>query len=174
MSKPNLVIIVLAAAGLMSVARAAQAQESVANPPSVPTYDFTPALMNASALSALHLDVVETDQTMLRPVVPVRPKMGGGALLSSLYASMVLTQALDTHSTLKALRAGGAEANPLMAGLARHPAAFVATKAAVAAVSVWAARRIASRNKVAAIVTMAAVNSVYAMAASRNYRLARR
>ncbi len=104
----------------------------------------------------------------------VAPPMGGQSkLLSSLLVSTVVMQALDVHSTYSALGRGAAEANPLMAGLAGNPAAVVATPAAVATATVLAVRHVGKRNKVAAIATLVAINSAYALVVDHNYRVAR-
>ena len=93
-------------------------------------------------------------------------------LLTSLYVTTGITQALDIHSTLKALDRGGVESNPLLGSLTKNKAAFVAVKAAVAAGSIYAARKIAKKNKVAAILTMVAINSAYGFIAHHNYKVA--
>src|SRR5262245_43832768 len=51
-------------------------------------------------------------------------------LFASLYAGFAVTQALDVHSTLRALDSGHAEANPMMQWATSHPAALVGIKAA--------------------------------------------
>jgi len=94
--------------------------------------------------------------------------------LRSLYAATATMQLLDVHSTMKALSSGAVEANPLMSGLVQHRAAFVAAKASVAAVTIYAANKIARNNKVGAIATMIAMNSAYAFIVANNYRNARR
>ena len=86
---------------------------------------------------------------------------------------IIATQMLDVHSTYKALNAGGTEANPMMGGLVKNPAAFIGVKAAVGAGLVYATHRLGQRNKAAAIAVAAAVNSAYLMIASHNYKVAR-
>jgi hypothetical protein len=113
-------------------------------------------------------------QIPLAPVVPHLPKAGSKGLLNSLYVTTVAMQALDIHSTLQAMSSGAVEGNPIMSKVAGNPGAFIATKAAVAAVSVWAAHKMSKRNKAAAVVTLVAVNSAYAMIVGNNYRLAHR
>jgi hypothetical protein len=71
------------------------------------------------------------------------------------------------------LNRGGGEGNPLMAGVVRNKAAFLGVKAAVAAGSILAARKIGKRNKVAAVATLVAINSAYAFVVQHNYRVAR-
>jgi hypothetical protein len=92
--------------------------------------------------------------------------------LLPLYASTVLLQALDVHSTLQVLGHGGGEGNPLMQGMVSNKGVFVAAKAGVAAASIYAASRIAKRSKVGAIVTLVGLNSAYAFVVSHNYKLA--
>jgi hypothetical protein len=166
MSRARLVGFGLIVVAVMSIARVAGAQTFGPDRAEPLTLDFAPALLNASAVP------------MARPTglehVPQRPKLGGKSLLNSLYASTVAMQVLDVHSTLRAFNAGAVEGNPAMAGITGNRAAFVATKAAVAAASIWAAHKLSKRNKVAAVVTLVAVNSAYAMIVSHNYRLAGR
>jgi hypothetical protein len=100
-------------------------------------------------------------------------RTGSSKLMTSLYASTVMMQALDVHSTLSALRSGATEANPLMDGVTGNHAMFVAVKAGVAASTILAARQISKRNKAAAVVTLVAINSAYALVVSHNYRVAR-
>jgi hypothetical protein len=131
--------------------------------------DMTSAFLNTSATPAIRL--ANTDP---EPVEPFRaPRRGPSPLLGSLYLSTAAMQALDMHSTLQAFRAGAVEGNPLMSGITKNRGVFMATKAAVAASTILAARQIAKRNKVAAVVTMVAINSAYAMIVSHNYKLAR-
>lgn len=99
-------------------------------------------------------------------------RSGPSAMMTSLYVSTATMQALDVHSTLKAFSTGAVEANPLMTGVTKSPVAFIALKAGVAASTIMAARQMAKHNKVAAVVTLVAVNSAYAMVVSHNYRVA--
>ncbi len=186
MSRARLVALVMFVGGFISLGAPTQAlaQEVVPERIELLTQNFTPAMLNAAAASAIHLSMPEAEPApapaqvpiSLLPVVPKRPTFSGKSgqsLLTSLYATTALMQALDVHSTYRALQAGAVEGNPAMGGLTKHPGAFVATKAAVAAVSIWAASRMAKKNKVAAVITLVAVNSAYAMVVSNNYRLAR-
>jgi hypothetical protein len=95
-------------------------------------------------------------------------------LLLSLYIATGLTQALDIHSTIKALDRGGVETNPMLSGISGNKPAFIALKGAVAAGSILAARKIARKNKVAAIATLIAINTAYGLVAHHNYRVADR
>jgi hypothetical protein len=106
------------------------------------------------------------------PVRPVSAPRQSPAL-RSLYATTAVLQALDIHSTMLALDRGAIEANPLMAGVTKNRAAFIATKAAVATGTILAARRLSKRNKVAAIVTLVAINTAYGFIVQHNYKVAR-
>lgn len=131
--------------------------------------DMAAAFLNTSSTPAVAISSIDP-----APVDPFRaPRRGPSALLGSLYVSTAAMQALDMHSTLQAFKAGAVEGNPLMGGITKNRGAFMATKAAVAASTILAARQIAKRNKVAAVVTMVAINSAYAMIVSHNYKLAR-
>jgi hypothetical protein len=120
------------------------------------------------------------EQFSVRAEVPrpalERPQaaIGSKATLASLYVTTATMQMLDVDSTLKALNRGATEVNPLMSGVVRNRAAFVAVKAGVAAATIYAAHRMARGNRVAAIATMVAINSAYALIVSHNYRIANR
>ena len=95
------------------------------------------------------------------------------SVLTALQVTTVATQILDVHSTMKAMNNGAVEANPMMRGVAKNPAAFIGVKAAMSAGLVYATHKMAKRNKVAAIVTSAAINSAYLVVAHHNYKVAR-
>lgn len=118
-------------------------------------------------------DLEQTPQSPI-PQSTFRPGGRDSAMMISLYASTAVVQALDIHSTLAGLDKGAYEANPIMAPLTRNKAAFIGVKAAVAAGTILAAREMAKKNKVAAIVTLVAMNSLYAYVAHHNYRVANR
>ncbi|HEX7084812.1 MAG TPA: DUF5658 family protein [Vicinamibacterales bacterium] len=104
----------------------------------------------------------------LAPRRPERPM-----ILPALYASQIALQALDAHSTYKAIGRGAHEANPLMKGVVDNRGAMFAVKAGVAASTIWAAEHLWKRgNKVGAIATMVVANAVAAAVVAHNYRLA--
>ncbi len=94
-------------------------------------------------------------------------------ILVPLYASFAALQALDAHSTLRALDAGATEANPLMGGIARKPAALLAVKAGVAATTIYLVEKVRVKSRGAAIALMAVLNSAYATIVAHNYRVPR-
>ena len=88
-----------------------------------------------------------------------------------MYVAFGLMQAVDVHSTIVTLRAGAKEANPLMGGVAGNPAALIAVKAASAAGTIYCVERLRKRNRVAAAITMAALDTAYAMVVMNNARV---
>lgn len=165
-------LVLTIAPGLVSGARAQEAA-------TVPTFtvsdtpEFVSVFAAVPALGELEqLPILPVQRPVFEPVAPSR-RSGPSPLMTSLYATTAVMQALDVHSTLAALDAGGVEANPIMAGLTRNRAAFIATKAAVAAGAIFAAREVAKHNKVAAALTLIAINSTYAWVAHHNYQVAR-
>ncbi len=94
-------------------------------------------------------------------------------ILVPLYVSFAALQALDAHSTIRALNAGATEGNPIMAGLAGKPAAFVAVKTGLAASTIFLAEKVRVKSRGAAVALMAVLNSVYATIVARNYRVPR-
>lgn len=101
---------------------------------------------------------------------PSRPGSSGGMM--ALYASTIAVQAMDLHSTMTGIKAGASEGNPLMGGATKNAAVFIGVKAAVTAGTIFAAQKLAKRNKPAAIAMLVAINSAYAMIAVHNYRVA--
>jgi hypothetical protein len=96
----------------------------------------------------------------------------GRRLLLPLYVSYGILQALDVHSTTRAIERGGVEGNPMMAGVAGQPLAMSVLKAGGAAATIVLAERLRKRSRVGAVLLMAGVNSVYGMVVAHNYRMA--
>jgi hypothetical protein len=94
------------------------------------------------------------------------------ALLPALYASTVVLQALDAHSTMTALNRGATEANPAMRSVVGNRGALVAVKAGAAAATIFVAEKMWRRNRVGAIAMMAVVNGISAVVVAHNYRVA--
>jgi hypothetical protein len=137
-----------------------------------PLANAMPKLTFATSVTApAAMPIAPEAQTISRPSFAY----GSSAFKTLLpfYASTAALQMLDVRSTLQVIRLGGSEGNPILHGLAAHPAMFVSVKAAIAAVSIYSAHRIAKHSKVGAIVTMVALNSVYGMVVAHNYQVAR-
>ncbi|HWI16146.1 MAG TPA: DUF5658 family protein [Vicinamibacterales bacterium] len=99
---------------------------------------------------------------------PRRP----GALVP-LYAGLVTLQALDFHSTRRALDLGaGQEANPLMKPVVGNNLAFAAVKASTAAGIIWATEKLWKNNRKAAVIVAGAANVLTGFIVARNYRIA--
>ena len=96
---------------------------------------------------------------------PTRP-----TALVPLYAGFATLQALDYASTTSALQSGNArEANPMMKGIVGNRAAFVAVKAAATAGVIYAGEKMWKKNRVAAVIFVAALNGAMTAVVARNY-----
>jgi Domain of unknown function (DUF5658) len=93
--------------------------------------------------------------------------------LLPLYFSYATLQALDIHSTMRALDRGAVEANPLMKNLTASPASLVAVKVAGAAGVLYTTEQLWKKNPTAAVVFMIAANSAMAWVVQNNYRAGR-
>ncbi len=148
-----------------------------------------PIVLFGASLSPLVITAVLTPADADHALAPVLPAQASddasrsaaraGGLgrrptgLTPLLASYAALQVLDVHSTLRAFDAGAFEANPVMAGLADHPAAFIGFKAAVTIGGIVIAERLSRHSRVAAYVLMFALNSAYLYVVTHNYRLVR-
>jgi len=103
---------------------------------------------------------------------PDAPRETRPAALAGLYVSLAGMHALDVVSTRKALAAGAAEANPMMAPFARSPLALAAVKAGVFGATVFATEQLWKSNRKAAVLTMIALNATCGAIAAHNYRVA--
>ena len=95
-------------------------------------------------------------------------------LLTPLYASTIVLQALDAHSTMSAIQKGAHEANPFMQGVAKNNGAMLAVKAGVAASTIYFAEKMWKRNRVGAVAMMIALNTIDALVVVHNYGVASR
>ena len=121
-------------------------------------------------------DAFETQSP--KPLVTMPPSVktgtsGDTVLRRSLIVSFGALQALDAHSTLKALKNGGVEANPVMSGIASNGGALLAVKMGTAAATAYFAERLAKNHPKRAVVLMAVLNSAYVAVVAHNYRVAR-
>ena len=106
--------------------------------------------------------------------VAARP-MSRGSVLPILYVSLAVLNVYDGSSTTTALKLGAAEGNPMMAGIAGHPAALWAVKAGVTAGSIVVAERLWRQHRRAAAIGMMIVsNGLMAAVAARNASVIRR
>lgn len=98
------------------------------------------------------------------------PKRPG--TLTAMYGTYGALQVLDIVSTRRALAAGAEERNPLMRG--GQMKTMIAVKAAAGVSTIFFAERMWKKNKVGAIVVMAALNGASAAIVAHNQRNARR
>ena len=103
----------------------------------------------------------------MAPPEPVkRPK-----LLPILYTSLAVLHGADLATTATILERGGVERNPLMRPVVGNTASSIAVKAATSAVAIYFAEKAWRKSKVAAIVTMLAVNGLTAAVVAHNARV---
>ena len=92
--------------------------------------------------------------------------------LTTLYGTYAMLQALDVISTRRALSAGATEQNPLMKS--GQIGAMVAVKAAAGVSTIYFAEKLWKKNRLGAIVVMAALNGAQAAVVAHNTRNVRR
>jgi hypothetical protein len=132
------------------------------------TFPNLPAIPRRSAPLSFQLPT----ETALAVQASVERGSPRGVLMTSMYASFIALQALDAHSTIRALDRGARETNPMVAPFADDTAALIALKAGTAAGVIYMTDRVRRHNRVASIVIIAAANSAYAVIVARNYRIA--
>jgi hypothetical protein len=132
-----------------------------------------PTLLTAAQIStaALELDAPPTTAQAAEKFETARPRRPDA--LMPLYLSYATLQALDIHSTMRALDRGAVEANPLMKNLTASPASLVAVKAAGAAGVLYTTEQLWKKNPTAAVVFMIAANSGMAWVVQHNYQAGR-
>ena len=128
------------------------------------TTALTPAVAATATTLAQRPDLASTINLATQFKRPRRPMP-----LPGLYAGSAFLQGYDAYSTLSALKSGATEANPLMRGITKNPAAFVALKAGVTAASIVGAERLWKDNhRTAAVLMMIASNGMMAAVAAHN------
>jgi hypothetical protein len=158
---------------LLAVAPFASATPALAQSPPVDAADVRITLPATLFTSTPPAVVVQP----AAPVVtaPSHDAQTPSALSRSIVAlcvSSAVLHALDVRSTYAVIERGGAEGNPVLAGVVPNKAAFIALKAGVAASTIFAASKIAKHHKVAGFVTLIALNSIYASVVAHNVSLA--
>ena len=116
------------------------------------------------------------------PVALFAPPPGGDlriparapGVLVPLYVSFGTLQALDYHSTGRALESGaGREANPLAKGIVKSEAGLIAAKAAATAGVIVAGEMMWKKNRVAAVLFVAGMNVAMGVVVAHNYSVGR-
>jgi hypothetical protein len=123
-------------------------------------------LVTAVAAAAATLEPSQAN-VWSTPQAPRRP-----TALAALYGTYGTLQALDVVSTRRAIAAGAQERNPLMKN--GNLGAMIAVKAAAGASTIYFAERMWKKNRVGAVIVMAALNGATAAIVAHNQRNARR
>jgi uncharacterized protein DUF5658 len=127
--------------------------------------ETTTTVMPAAITAAAASQRVDFESAMSVAERPLRRPI----VLPGLYAGFITLQALDVSYTLRSLPLLAKEVNPLMKGVTKYPAAFVALKAGLTIGAIMNAERLwKDDHRVAAIVLMAASNGLMAVVVSRN------
>jgi hypothetical protein len=112
-------------------------------------------------------------QNAQAPLTVAPPRQHRPAPLVPLYASYASLQALDIHSTIRALQRGAVETNPVMKGIVAHEVGLIAVKAASGVAVIYATEKMWKKNRTAAVVLMVAANSAMGWVVQHNYRAVR-
>jgi hypothetical protein len=87
-----------------------------------------------------------------------------------MYGAFATLQALDYHSTTRAIARGvGREANPIARSIVKNRPAFLTAKAAATVGMVYAAEKMWKAHPVRAIVFIGAANAAMAAVVAHNY-----
>ena len=142
-----------------------------------PAIDLTASVTAAFVPTATVAPFVAAAQSQTLLKVPASKDdtgFSGTAVRRGLIASFAALQLLDAHSTMKALNAGGREANPAMSAIASNSATLFAVKAGTAAATAYFVERLSKKHPKGAVVVMAVLNSAYVAVVAHNYRVANR
>ncbi len=139
-----------------------------------------PQASNAQALesgdsfdtaSSVEADLVVDAPPPTLSYAPRVDKWSAPAAHNALALSFAGLQALDVATTLRGISQGRAsEANPMMGGLVRHPAALVGVKAGLTAATVLSMRGLSKSHPKASMLTMIALNAGSALVVRSNLR----
>jgi hypothetical protein len=119
--------------------------------------------------------VVPQEATEAASVPPPKPRSASlfGPTIA-MYAAYGTLQALDVHSTLRALDRNGAEGNPFLRPIASSPAGLTAFKAASTAGIIFLTERLRKKHPVAALAFGIGVSSLQTFVVVHNYRAVKR
>jgi CheY-like chemotaxis protein len=105
-------------------------------------------------------------------VVIVNPPATRPTVLIPLYVSLAGLQAYDGYTTIRGVRAGATETNPLVGGLAKQPVAFWTLKALSTVTTIYFTEQLWRQHKRRqAIMTMVVANAVMGAVAARNAQI---
>lgn len=122
---------------------------------------FGPALASAAGAEQ---DNPPPKLQITRPAAESRP-----AILPPLYIGLSALQVYDGYTTIRGVREGNRETNPLVGGLAERPVALWSLKVGTTALSIYLAeQQWRQHHRKQAILTMVVANGVMAAVAARN------
>jgi len=138
------------------------------------TFVVTCVVLLASTASAQQFEsaapVVESQQ-----IPDTSPAADRPLALMPLYLSFTALQMFDARSTVLAVNRGARELNPLVRWFDGDPIAITALKLGTTAGTIVLAEKLwRSHNRTAAVLSMVAINSTYAIVVAHNYRTANR
>jgi len=140
-----------------------------------PAPEPAPEIVPLPAAALLPVQRLDADARQSQTAIvwrPAPPEPKRPAALVPLYGSLIALQALDLHSSRRALANGSSyEANPAMSPIVRNSAAFVAVKAAATGGVIWISERLWKRQPKKALVFTALVNAAMGTVVANNYRL---
>ena len=123
----------------------------------------------------IYIPAVSSPLPVETPILARSVRKGRPMVLPALYFSLAALQGADLYSTQAALANGASVHNPLLKKVGGGSMGQVAVKGALTASSILVAERLWRKNKrVAAVVSMVAVNSLMAAVVHNNVRNARR
>lgn len=151
---------------------------SYAAPAAAPDGDAVPLLASAATLrlpsgtQMASMVVAHDDEQAIVPTVYPRPRDPRRAVLSSLDLATGVVQGYDGFLTLRVVRAGGIETNPLVKPVVGSQGAMMAVKVAAAVSTVIGVESLWRRDhRVGAIVASVIANSAMAMVAHHNAKV---
>lgn len=143
--------------------------------PSIPPSMLADVLVaSAAPAPPLTAPLTAPSQTSAAPLSAPTAPFSAPTLRRTMYASFAALQVMDAVSTNKAIRAGGVEANPAMAGIVKNKGAFMAVKLGTAAAAAFFSEKLAKHHPRKATVMMMVLNVAYAGIVAHNYRVAAR
>ena len=130
-----------------------------------------PAAAPATPLTAAVSRAAKEAAPEIAPWAVHEPEQRPKALLA-MYGAYAGIQVMDVVSTRKAIAAGARESNPVMGD--GNVGRMIAVKAATGVSTIYFAERMWKKNRVGAVIVMAALNGASAAIVARNQRNARR
>jgi len=138
----------------------------------VPVMASAAALRLPTGTQLSTMVVAHDDEQAVAPAVFARPRDPRRALLSSLDLATGVVQGYDGFLTLRVVRAGGVETNPLVKPVVGNQGAMMAMKVAAAVSTVIGVESLWKRDhRVGAIVASVVANSAMAMVAHHNAKV---